>query len=99
MSPPAGIVGLDFGTTNTVVSDLDAGGEATAFRSALSFHGDERDPSRRIVEAGPWAIEAYAEEPLETRFIQSFKTYAASPLFQETRILGRRYEFPDLLSA
>jgi hypothetical chaperone protein len=111
MSPPARIVGLDFGTTNTVVSDLDAdgearlasfaapGGEATAFRSALSFHGDERDPTRRIVEAGPWAIETYAEEPLETRFIQSFKSYAASPLFQETRILGRRYEFEDLLSA
>ncbi len=38
------------------------------------------------------------EEPLETRFIQSFKSYAASPLFQETRILGRRYEFEDLLS-
>jgi hypothetical chaperone protein len=52
-----------------------------------------------VVEAGPWAIEAYVEEPLETRFIQSFKSYAASPLFQETRILGRRYEFPDLLSA
>jgi hypothetical chaperone protein len=111
MSPPARIVGVDFGTTNTVVSELDAdgeahlasfaapGGEATAFRSALSFHGDDRDPSRRIVEAGPWAIEAYAEEPLETRFIQSFKSYAASPLFQETRILGRRYEFEDLLSA
>jgi hypothetical chaperone protein len=111
MSPPARIVGVDFGTTNTVVSDLDADGEArlasfaapgggaTAFRSALSFHGDDRDPSRRIVEAGPWAIEAYTEEPLETRFIQSFKSYAASPLFQETRILGRRYEFEDLLSA
>ncbi|HEY1927281.1 MAG TPA: Hsp70 family protein [Caulobacteraceae bacterium] len=111
MSPPARIVGLDFGTTNTVVSALGAdgeahlasfaapGGDATAFRSALSFHGDDHDPSRRIVEAGPWAIETYAEEPLETRFIQSFKTYAASPLFQETRILGRRYEFEDLLSA
>ncbi|HSZ51072.1 MAG TPA: Hsp70 family protein [Caulobacteraceae bacterium] len=111
MSLPARIVGLDFGTTNTVVSDLDAdgearlasfaapGGDATAFRSALSFHGDDRDPTRRIVEAGPWAIETYAEEPLETRFIQSFKSYAASPLFQETRILGRRYEFEDLLSA
>ncbi|HEY2177348.1 MAG TPA: Hsp70 family protein, partial [Caulobacteraceae bacterium] len=47
----------------------------------------------------PWAIEAYAEEPIETRFIQSFKSYAASPLFQQTRILGRRYAFEDLLSA
>jgi hypothetical chaperone protein len=52
-----------------------------------------------VVEAGPWAIEAYLEEPLETRLIQSFKSYAASPLFKETRILGRRFAFEDLLSA
>ena len=109
-----GVIGIDFGTTNTVISTLggpEAEGEAAlvrfaapsgdlvAFRSALSFHAAEGEPSRRVIEAGPWAIDAYVEEPLETRFIQSFKSYAASPLFQETRILGRRYEFPDLLSA
>ncbi|HEY5290173.1 MAG TPA: Hsp70 family protein, partial [Caulobacteraceae bacterium] len=33
------------------------------------------------------------------RLIQSFKSYAASPLFQETSILGRRYAFEDMLSA
>ncbi len=113
MSPrrSAGVIGIDFGTTNTVVSTLAGDGQArlihfaapaediVAFRSALSFHAAEGEPSRRVIEAGPWAIDAYVEEPLETRFIQSFKSYAASPLFQETRILGRRYEFPDLLSA
>jgi hypothetical chaperone protein len=109
------VLGIDFGTTNTVVSFLgDDGaahlirfaapaGEIVAFRSALSFHAADGEASgaavRRVIEAGPWAIESYVEEPLETRFIQSFKSYAASPLFQETRILGRRYEFPDLLSA
>jgi hypothetical chaperone protein len=111
----ASVIGIDFGTTNTVISTLGADGQAhlthfaaptgeiVAFRSALSFHAAEGGGSgpaaRRVIEAGPWAIEAYVEEPLETRFIQSFKSYAASPLFQETRILGRRYEFPDLLSA
>ncbi len=106
-----GAIGIDFGTTNTVVAALDSEGHAqvvafrfegeelVAFRSTLSFHVDPDDASRRIVEAGPFAIEAYVEEPLETRFIQSFKSYAASPLFQETRILGRRYLFEDLLSA
>jgi hypothetical chaperone protein len=106
----AGVIGIDFGTTNTVISTLGEDGEArlaafaapageiVAFRSALSFHASDGDPPKRIIEAGPWAIEAYVEEPLETRFIQSFKSYAASPLFQETRVLGRRYEFEDLLS-
>jgi hypothetical chaperone protein len=107
----SGAIGIDFGTTNTVVSLIGADGEArlidypfegedlVAFRSALSFHQHPDDPATRVVEAGPWAIEAYDEEPLETRFIQSFKSYAASPLFQETRVLGRRYAFEDLLSA
>jgi hypothetical chaperone protein len=105
-----GAIGIDFGTTNTVVSTLGEDGQArlihfsgpmgetVAFRSVLSFHAAEGDPSRRVIEAGPLAMETYVEEPLETRFIQSFKTYAASPLFQETRILGRRYAFEDLLS-
>jgi hypothetical chaperone protein len=104
-------IGIDFGTTNTVISTLDADGRAhlasfptsaepiVAFRSALSFHAPPEDPSGRVVEAGPWAIEAYVEEPLETRFIQSFKSHAASALFTDTRVLGRRFTFEDLLSA
>jgi len=104
-------IGIDFGTTNTVVALAGEAGEArlvdfahddaelVAFRSALSFHAALDDPSERVVEAGPWAIDAYLEEPLETRFIQSFKSYAASPLFTETHILGRRFRFEDLLSA
>jgi len=105
------VIGIDFGTTNTVISHVSADGRArlvafaagegqvVAFRSALSFHADPDDGARRVVEAGPWAIEAYLEEPIETRLIQSFKSYAASPLFQETQIVGRRYRFEDLLSA
>ncbi|MFN3512603.1 MAG: Hsp70 family protein [Phenylobacterium sp.] len=104
-------IGFDFGTTNTVVA-LAGGngaaelvrfpapeGELFAFRSALSFYAPPERPSDRTVEAGPWAIEAYAEDPLETRFIQSFKSFAASANFTETQILGRRYVFEDLLSA
>jgi hypothetical chaperone protein len=107
-------VGIDFGTTNTVVAvagpdgaarvlRFDAPtGEVTAFRSTLSFQvepavGDQ--PPRRVVEAGPWAIDAYVEEALETRFIQSFKTFAASAAFTETVIDNRRYKFEDLLAA
>ena len=109
--PPALSLGVDFGTTNTVVA-LAAPGEAarlvrfpaperevTAFRSALSFYAPPEAPAERTVEAGPWAIEAYAEDPLETRFIQSFKTFAAQSSFTETQILNRRYAFEDLLAA
>ncbi|MET0294175.1 MAG: Hsp70 family protein [Phenylobacterium sp.] len=104
-------VGIDFGTTNTVVALAEAGrparlvrftapeAELFAFRSALSFHQPDEDPTARIVEAGPWAIEAYAEDPADTRFIQSFKSFAASESFSETEILRRRYRFEDLLSA
>ena len=75
------------------------GGEVVAFRSALSFHPADDDPKGRVTEAGPWAIDAYLEEPLETRLIQSFKSHAASALFNDTLILGRRFRFEDLLSA
>ena len=104
-------IGIDFGTTNTVVALAGADGEArliqfahdnqlvAPFRSALAFHADIDNPRDRVVEAGPWAIDAYVEEPLETRFIQSFKTYAASPLFVHTNVLGRWFRFEDLLSA
>ncbi len=105
------VLGVDFGTTNTVLSLNDGQGghsvvrfaapegDATAFRSVLSFR-EHPDPSRpRTVEAGPWAIEEYMEDPLDTRFIQSFKSFAASPQFQSTEIFGRRYTFDDLLWA
>ncbi|MFN3559206.1 MAG: Hsp70 family protein [Brevundimonas sp.] len=110
--PPT--VGIDFGTTNTVIAIAGGDGEAvvlrldaptgqvTAFRSTLSFQiqpaiGDQ--PPERIVEAGPWAIDAYVEDALETRFIQSFKTFAASAAFTDTVIDNRRYKFEDLLGA
>ena len=99
-------IGVDFGTTNTVVAALTSERSARlieiagspTFRSALSFARPPGDAQGRVVEAGPFAIEAYVEDPLETRFIQSFKSYAANPLFSETRILDRRYVFEDLLS-
>ena len=114
MIHPASTIGIDFGTTNTVVAITGPGGEAlvlrfdapdgqvTAFRSALSFQTQPAaagQPTQRLVEAGPWAIEAYVEDALDTRFIQSFKTFAASAAFTETVIDNRRYRFEDLLGA
>ncbi|HEY8615493.1 Hsp70 family protein [Phenylobacterium sp.] len=103
-------LGIDFGTTNTVVAMAGPDGAAElvrfpapegelfAFRSCLSFHAPPEAPSERTIAAGPWAIEAYVEDPAETRFIQSFKSFAAQESFTETQVLGRRYRFEDLLS-
>ena len=103
-------LGVDFGTTNTVVALAGPDGAAQlvrfpapegelfAFRSCLSFHAPAERPQERTIAAGPWAIEAYVEDPVETRFIQSFKSFAAAESFTETQILGRRYRFEDLLS-
>lgn len=114
MNPQRATIGIDFGTTNTVIALAGPDGEAavvrfdapggalTAFRSTLSFQlhpGVGGSAPERVVEAGPWAIEAYVEDPLETRFIQSFKTFAASAAFTETVIDNRRYRFEDLLAA
>ncbi len=56
-------------------------------------------PARRThVDAGPWAIDKFVELAGECRFIQSFKTFAASPLFTDTVIYNRRLKFEDLLS-
>ena len=104
------VLGVDFGTTNTVLSLRGSDGEASilqfaapegetgAFRSVLSFREGLKSTSARLLEAGPWAIEQYLEDPLDTRFIQSFKSFAASSQFQATDIFGRRYTFEDLLS-
>jgi hypothetical chaperone protein len=105
------VLGVDFGTTNTVLSFDDGegerslitfpteGGSKAAFRSVLSFREHPEETRTRSVEAGAWAVEQYLEDPLDTRFIQSFKTFAASSQFQSTGIFGRRYTFEDLLFA
>ena len=99
-------LGVDFGTTNTVVAIADGeggarvvrfptpGGDVAAFRSVLSIREEAH-----AIEAGPWAIEAFLDDPDVTRLIQSFKSFAASAAFSGTAIFGRRFQFEDLLFA
>jgi hypothetical chaperone protein len=103
-------LGLDFGTTNTVAAIVNRGqgpetilfGEPpepySTFRTALSFWREQKAGSLRT-EGGPWAIDRFLEFPGETRFLQSFKTFAGSPLFDATGIFGRRFRFEDILEA
>jgi hypothetical chaperone protein len=104
----AGALGLDFGTTNTVaaLSDGRGGsrlvefeGEAATgaiFRSALCFWEEESGWNGTAHEAGPWAIGEYLQSPIDSRFVQSFKSVAASPLFERTLIFNRPFRFEDL---
>ena len=112
MSPPPATLGLDFGTTNSVAALAGPDGvtEAMTFshsdetfaacRSVLCFWKDEDGASpRAMMEIGPWAIDQFLELGGDCRFIQSFKTFAASPLFESTVIHNRNWRFEDLLSA
>lgn len=102
-------LGLDFGTTNTVLAHATPQEAAapvvfrhhaatlSAFRSALCFwdEGDEHAP-HVMAEAGPWAIDHFMQAAGECRFIQSLKSFAASRLFDRTGIFGRAFRFEDL---
>ena len=103
-------LGLDFGTTNTVATMVNADGRVEAmhfrhddtafdaFRSVLCFSEADGSGRRTNVTAGPWAIDKFVEQAGDCRFIQSFKTFAASALFADTLIYNRRYRFEDLLT-
>lgn len=75
-----------------------AGREHETFRSVLCFWQDYLAGSTRSHhDAGPSAMARVIESPEDYRFIQSFKTFAASPHFDSTRIYGESYDFSDLL--
>jgi hypothetical chaperone protein len=63
------------------------------FRTALCFW---EETAHVAVEAGPWAIAEYLSCPEGSRFLQSFKSVAASPIFEHATIYERRYRFEDL---
>jgi hypothetical chaperone protein len=105
-------LGLDFGTTNTVLAGVELDGNASpiafridddnvdTLRTALCYWQKSNGRSDNLnVEAGPYAIRQFIEHPGECRFIQSFKTFAASHHFQGTYIYGKRYQFENLLES
>lgn len=106
--PPARSIGIDFGTTNSVVALGASPGESTlvdfaapdgagpVFRSALCFW--EEDGARGGVahEAGPWAIAEYLDFPQGSRFLQSFKSVVANPSFEHATIFEKRLRFEEL---
>ncbi|WP_257558491.1 Hsp70 family protein [Sphingobium sp. CFD-2] len=108
MTALARSIGIDFGTTNSVVAAGRGNGEATMvtypapgntgaiFRSALCFWEDHDAPFGIAREAGPWAIAEFLEFPHGSRFLQSFKSVAASSAFEHATIFDKRMRFEDL---
>lgn len=96
-------IGIDFGTTNSVVAMARPDGSVVTlrhptgevFRSVLCFWAGEDGRPRHA--AGPEAIEAYLDDPLASRLIMSMKSYLAQGSFTETRILGRSWSLESLI--
>ena len=101
-------LGLDFGTTNTVAALAMPGAEpelvafagpeaaSAVFRSALCFWEDGAASTGVASEAGPWAVAEYLAYPQGSRFIQSFKSVAASANFDRAAIFEQRLSFEAL---
>ncbi|MFT4098820.1 MAG: Hsp70 family protein [Rhodoblastus sp.] len=100
-------LGFDFGTTNSVLALSDGAAarplaftfdnqRLAALRTALAFW---KEPGRKRPqsEIGPWAVQRYLDHPDDSRFMQSLKTFAASPLFNGAYVYAQRYRFEDLL--
>jgi hypothetical chaperone protein len=103
------VIGIDFGTTNSVVSFLNPDGSSRTirfgaealdvFRTVLCFWSEQVGVGSTLHHAaGPAAIQAYLDDPLDSRLIMSMKTYLAQRSFTETRIFGRRYTLENLIA-
>ncbi|HEY1941538.1 MAG TPA: Hsp70 family protein [Roseiarcus sp.] len=108
MTPTA--IGVDFGTTNSVVAIADASGNVVArrfetlsgpvetFRSALLFFRQGQPPNAEVSHvSGPDALTRALDVDGEHRFLQSLKTHLSSKVFQDTRLFGRRYSLEELI--
>ncbi|OCC25594.1 molecular chaperone Hsp70 [Croceicoccus estronivorus] len=101
-------VGIDFGTTNSVVALAGDGGQvdlvdfsapdgnSTTFRSALCFWQDYAVRTGLGHEAGPWAIAEFLDFPEGCRFLQSFKSMAGNLAFEHAILFDKRLRFEEL---
>ena len=110
---PAGLsspraIGIDFGTTNSVIALSDGAGDArlvdfvapggasSVFRSALCFWQEATARGGLAHEAGPWAIAEFLDYPQGSRFLQSFKSVAANAAFEHATLFEKRLRFEEL---
>ena len=105
------LIGIDFGTTNSVVASLEPDGSVRTtsypvgqarldvFRTVLCFWNEKAGASTRLRHAaGPYAVQAYLDDPLDSRLIMSMKTYLAQRSFTRTNIFGRIFTLEQMVS-
>jgi hypothetical chaperone protein len=106
------LLGVDFGTTNSVVAVLQPDGrvitqryavglaELDVFRTVLCFWLDNPKQLGSLRQAaGPFAVDAYLDDPLGSRLIMSMKTFLAQRSFTQTNIFGRLFTLEDLVGS
>ena len=97
------LIGIDFGTTNSVVAIQQPDstistvrfGRHDVFRTVLCFWL-ENNALRHA--AGPSAVEAYVDDPMDSRLIMSMKTYLAQSSFTQTLVHGRPFTLEALVA-
>jgi hypothetical chaperone protein len=103
-------VGVDFGTTNSVVAIADRSGQVQvrrfdtqvgaveAYRSALLFFREGRPPNATLEHiSGPDALLRATDIDADHRFLQSLKTYLSSATLLDVYLLGRRFLLEELI--
>lgn len=71
-------------------------GPEPVFRSALCLWEEPEAKDGLAHEAGPWAITEFLDFPGGCRFLQSFKSVAASPSFEQASVFGKNLKFEEL---
>jgi hypothetical chaperone protein len=103
-------VGVDFGTSNSVVAIADSSGQVQvrrfetqigvveAYRSALLFFREGRRPNTMLGHiSGPDALLRAMDIDADHRFLQSLKTHLSSASLQDIYLLGRRFLLEELI--
>ena len=104
-------IGVDFGTSNTVVAIAEAGQPARvvgvqsrnacerAMPSILCFKPDELDPrATPASSAGADAIEDYLQRVGSARLMQSLKSFLGSASFVDTHLFGHSFTLEQLIA-
>ncbi|MGI4952855.1 MAG: Hsp70 family protein [Janthinobacterium lividum] len=97
------LIGIDFGTTNSVVALQQPDGSITTarfglldvFRTVLCFW---LEGNALHHAAGPGGVQAYLDDPQDARLIMSMKTYLAQASFTQTQVHGRPFTLERLVA-